>query len=56
MNKNKFMGFSLVFCSLVMLAGMFINNEIYWFVIDIVVIILCALNGFLILKNKDKEK
>jgi hypothetical protein len=52
MNNNKFMAVSLFLCSLAMIIGMILNINIYWFITDIIVIIICAVNGVLLLRNK----
>jgi hypothetical protein len=51
MKKNKIMAYSLFFCALAMLLGMFLDIRIYWFVADIVVIFICSVAGFLIIKK-----
>jgi len=52
MKNPKFMAGSLFFCSIAMGVGMILNIHIYWSVIDILVVLICAANGVLLLKNK----
>jgi hypothetical protein len=53
MKKNKIIAYLLFFCALAMLTGMFLNIDIYWFIVDIIVILICSITGYLILKNKN---
>ncbi len=43
---------SLFLCSIAIVIGMLLNNNTYWDIVDVSVILLCATNGVLILKNK----
>ena len=38
-------------CAGLMMFGMFFNNLIYWFIVDIIVILFCVFNGTIIIKR-----
>ena len=52
MKQNQIIGWSLILCSIAMTIGMIINVLVYWFIVDILVIIICLLSGVLLLKNR----
>ena len=52
MNKTALMAGSLFLCSIAIIIGLIWNNSTYWYTVDIIVILLCSINGWLILKNK----
>ncbi len=35
-----------------MIIGMIINVLVYWFIVDILVILICLISGILLLKNR----
>jgi hypothetical protein len=52
MSQNKIIGWSLILCAAAMIIGMIINVLLYWFIVDILVIIICLLCGILLLQNR----
>ena len=55
MKKNKMIALLLLFCSIIMIVGMIINIHVYWFIVDIVVILICGISGFILLKTNKQE-
>ena len=46
----------LIFCALAMGLGMALNHHVYWFVVDIVVILACAISGIYLLIHTGRTK
>jgi hypothetical protein len=52
MKQNQIIGWSLIICAIAITVGMVINVLVYWFIVDILVIVICLLCGILLLKNR----
>ncbi|MBN2425404.1 MAG: hypothetical protein JXR46_14145 [Calditrichaceae bacterium] len=53
---NKLIAFLLLFCSLAAIVGMFINVLVYWFVVDILIILICGFSGIYLLVNSKQDR
>jgi len=53
--KRNLTAFSLFSCSIAIIVGMLVNNKYYWFAADSFVILICGINGFIILRSNDKS-
>lgn len=45
MKKDKLFGLGLIALGFIVIIGMIINNHIFWFIIDIMVILYCIVAG-----------
>jgi hypothetical protein len=52
MDKTKLMAGSLFFCSIAVIIGFILDKEIYWYAVDVAVILICTVNAMMLLKNK----
>jgi hypothetical protein len=52
MKIRKLIGWLLLVTALLIIIGMCLGNLTYWFVIDILVIIVCAGSGFILIYRK----
>ena len=52
MRIRKLIGWLLLVTALFVILGMCLGNPIYWFVIDILVIIVCSGSGFILIYRK----
>ena len=51
METNKIMGIVSLVCSFLVIIAMLVNHHIFWFAVDILVIVVCGLNGIMFLKK-----
>lgn len=49
---KTFLGWVLIFLSLLVIFSMILNNHILWFVVDILVILVCGASGLFLLSAK----
>ncbi len=52
MKKNKIIGSLLLLLAVYTIAGMLINNDIFWLVYNYVVITFSIISGILLIKEK----
>ncbi len=52
MKKEKIPGFLLIAVAILVLLGFVLGNQYYWFILDIVVIIVCGGVGIRFLTHK----
>jgi hypothetical protein len=51
MEKNRIMEILSLLCALLIIIAMLVNHHIFWFAVDILVIVVCGLNGIMFLKK-----
>ncbi|MGD0038157.1 MAG: hypothetical protein ABSC53_12800 [Bacteroidota bacterium] len=51
MNHQRIIGWLLLTLAFLVLLGMLLNINIYWFVIDIVTILICLASGIYLLRK-----
>ncbi len=52
MKKNKLVGTILIIVGIMTISGMLVKNDLYWLIIDLVVIITCLSGGLYLLLKK----
>ncbi len=50
-NKNKIIGTLLMGLSVLVIIAMIVNNLIFWFIVDSLVILLCGISGVILIKQ-----
>jgi len=53
MKNRKLIGWLLIIAVLFMIAGIILNNHIFWSFVDIIVVITCLGSGLYILLRKE---
>ena len=51
MKRKKLLGWSLIALSLAVVAGYFVKQWFYWEVLDLALIVICAVSGRYLLKH-----
>ena len=49
---KSFLGWALIFLSLLVIFSMILNNHVLWLVVDILVILVCGASGLFLLTDK----
>ena len=56
MKNQRLIGWLLLVLAFLVLLGMLLNINIYWFVVDIVVILVCLSSGIILLYKKKQTE
>ncbi|MDD5688098.1 MAG: hypothetical protein PHE88_09745 [Elusimicrobia bacterium] len=51
MEKNKIIGTLLIGLSVLVIIAMIVNNLIFWFIVDILVILICGISGVILIER-----
>ena len=51
MKKNKIIGTLLVGLSLLTIIAMIVNNHIFWFFVDLLIVLVCVSAGVILIKQ-----